>query len=48
MAPHVAYGNSWAKSRIRAAAADICHNHSNTGSELLLQPMPQLEAMPDP
>ena len=34
----VAYGNSQARDRIRAAAASLCHSHSNTVSELCLQP----------
>ena len=43
-----AYESSQTRCRIGAAAAGLCHNHSNTGSELYLQPMPQLAAMPDP
>ena len=31
-----------------AAAAGLRYNHSNTGSELHLQPMPKLAAAPDP
>ena len=29
----VAYGSSQARARIGAAAASLCHSHSNTGSE---------------
>uniref|UniRef100_A0A8D1F786 Transthyretin n=1 Tax=Sus scrofa TaxID=9823 RepID=A0A8D1F786_PIG len=43
-----AYGGSQAKSGIRAVAAGLRHSHSNVGSEPLLQPTPQLTAMPDP
>ena len=32
-AASVAYGSSWARGRIRAAAANLCHSHSNTGSK---------------
>ena len=42
------YGGSQARGEIRAAAASLHHSHSNVGSELHLQPMPQLMAMPDP
>ena len=41
-----AYGRSRARGQIRAAAAHLCHSHSNTGSEPHLQPIPQLTAMP--
>ena len=40
-----AYGSSQAKDRIGAAAAGLCHSHSNMRSELCLQPTPQLTAM---
>ena len=43
-----AYGNSQAKVWIRATAASLCHNHSNTRSELPLRTTPQLRAMLDP
>ena len=33
-----AHGSSWAKGWIGAAAASWCHSHSNTRSELQLQP----------
>ena len=33
-----AHGSSQAGGRIGAAAASLCHSHSNTGSELSLQP----------
>ena len=29
----VAYGSSWARDRIRAAAASLCHSHSNARSK---------------
>ena len=41
-----AYGDSQARGRIRATAASLHHSHSNSGSELRLQPTPQLTAMP--
>ena len=44
----VAYGGSQARDRIGAAAAGLCHSHSNVGSETHLQPTPQLTATPDP
>ena len=43
-----AYGSSWVRGWIRAAAASLLHSHSNMGSELHLWPMPQLVAIPDP
>ena len=43
----VAYGSSWARGQLSAAAASLHHSNSNTGSELHLQCIPQLEAMPD-
>ena len=43
-----AYGASQAKGPIRAVAAGLRHSHSNLGSELHLQPTPQLTAMSDP
>uniref|UniRef100_A0A8D0N9H5 Rho GDP-dissociation inhibitor 1 n=2 Tax=Sus scrofa TaxID=9823 RepID=A0A8D0N9H5_PIG len=51
-----AYGGSQARSLIGAAATSLHHSHnqqrgipaSNVGSELRLQPTPQLTAMPDP
>ena len=33
MATPAVYGSSWAKGQIEVAAAGLCHNHSNTGSE---------------
>ena len=39
-----AYGGSHARGRIRAVAAGLRHNHSNSGSE----PTPQLMVIPDP
>ena len=41
----VAYGNSQASSLIRAAAASLCHSHSNARSKQCLRPTPQLIAM---
>ena len=43
-----AYGGSQARGRIGAAAAGLCQSHSNTRSELRLQPAPQVTATPDP
>ena len=43
-----AYGIYQARGQIRATDANLCHSHSNTGSELHLWPIPQLTAMPDP
>ena len=44
----VAYGGSQARGLIGAVATGMCNSHSNTGSELRLQPIPQLTATPDP
>ena len=44
----VAYGGSQARGRIGAVAAGLHQSHSNLGSELRLQPTPQLTATPDP
>ena len=44
----VAHGGSQARDRIRVVAAGLRQSHSNVGSDLLLQPTPQLMAMPDP
>ena len=41
------YGSSWARSEIRAAAAGLCHSHSNVGSKPHMWPTPQLTAMQD-
>ena len=43
-----AYGGSQARGQIGTTAASLCHSHSNAGSKLLLRPVPQLTAMPDP
>ena len=43
-----AYGSSWARGQIRAAAAGPRHSHGNTGSKQHLWLMPQLVAMLDP
>ena len=47
-AASVAYGDSQARGRIRAVASGLHQSHSNAGSELCLQPTPQLEAVTDP
>ena len=47
-AASVAYAGSQAKGQIGAVAAGLHHSHSNAGSELHLQPTPQLTAMLDP
>ena len=36
-----AYGNSQARGPVRAAAASLCHSHSNSRSEPCLRPTPQ-------
>ena len=43
----VAYGSSQSRDRIQATAANLCHSHSNTGSESCLRPTPQLRATLD-
>ena len=43
-----AYGGSQARGPIGAVAASLRQSHNNTGSELCLQPTPQLTATPDP
>ena len=43
-----AYGNSWAKGQIGATPVGLHHGHSNTRSDLHLQPTQQLVAMLDP
>ena len=43
----MAYGSSQARGWIRAVAASLHHSHRNAGSELHLQPTPQLMAIPD-
>ena len=48
MATPAAYGGSQARGLIRAAAAGLCHSHSNIRYGLLLRSAPQLTAMPDP
>ena len=48
MAASTAHGGSQARGRIGAIAAGLPHSHSNAGSELHLQPTPQLMATPDP
>jgi len=44
----VTYGSSQARDQIGAAAAGLHPSHSSTGSELHLQPTPQLMATLDP
>ena len=43
-----AYGGSQARGPTGVTAAYLHHSHSNAGSELCLQPTPQLTAMPYP
>ena len=43
----VAYGSSWARGWIGAAAASLHHHHSNAGSKLHMWPLPQPMVMPD-
>jgi len=43
----VACGGSQARGRIRAVATGLRQSHSDAGSELRLQPTPQLMAKPD-
>ena len=43
-----AYGGSQARGLIRAVAPGLRQSHSNSGSEQLLQPTPQLMATLDP
>ena len=42
-----AYGDSQARGPIRAVAASLRHSHGKAGSELCLQPTPQLMVTPD-
>ena len=42
-----AYGGSQSRGRIGAVATCLHHSHSNAGSDLRLQPTPQLMATPD-
>ena len=42
-----AYGSSQARGQIGAVAAGLHHSHSNSGSQLCLQPTPQLTATVD-
>ena len=44
----VVCGGSQTTGPIAAVAASLHYSHSNVGSELHLQPAPQLTAMPDP
>ena len=43
-----AYGGSQVRGWIGAVTAGLCHSHSNAGSKLHLQLIPQLTAMSDP
>ena len=43
-----AHGSSQTRGQIGAAAAILCHSHSNTRFKPHLQPTPQLVAMPHP
>ena len=43
----MAYGSSWAMGLILAAAASLCHSHSNARSTPHQQPTPQLTETPD-
>ena len=43
----VAQGSSQAGGGTGAAAAGLCHSHSNVGPESCLRPTPQLTATPD-
>ena len=43
-----AYGESQARGGVRVVAVGLCQSYSNTESELCLQSIPQLMAMPDP
>ena len=43
-----AYGGSQARGLLEAVATSLFQSHSNTGSELHLQPTPQLTATLDP
>ena len=43
-----AYESFWARGRFRAAAANLCHSHSNARSEPHLWPTLQFMAMLDP
>ena len=46
-AAFMAYGDSQARGQIGAVATGLHHSHSNKGSELCLQPTPQLTATLD-
>ena len=43
-----AYGGSQSRGPTGATAAGLHHSHSSAGSEVHLQPSPQLMVMPDP
>ena len=44
----MAYGSFQARVLIRATVARLGHSHINARSEVRLQPIPQVTAMPDP
>ena len=48
MAAPMVHRGSQPRGPIGAAAAGLCHSHSNMGSEQCLRPTPQLTAMLDP
>ena len=48
MAASMAYGSFQARGPLKLQLQALCHSHSNTGSELHQQPMPELAATPDP
>ena len=48
LAMPAACGNSQARDWTEAVATDLCHSHSNIGSEPHLLPIPQLTATLDP
>ena len=43
-----AHGGFWVRGRIGAVATGLRQNHSNMGSKLRLQPIPQLTATMEP
>ena len=47
-AASAAFGDSQARGRVGAVAANLRHSHSNEKSEPRLQPTLQLTAMPNP
>ena len=47
-AARIAYGRSQDRGPVGASVATLCYSQGKAGSELCLQPTPQLMAMPDP